>query len=375
MKIIKVEAFPVSLPLKKPFTIALGTMTHSPHVVVRITTEDGIVGYGEASTWHVVYGYDQHELAWVIDRYLGPAVMGMNASDTEAILSRMDAVLPKNLMAKAGIEIACQDLRAKSSGVSLSHMIGGKLKDPVDVIEVVDIVPPQEAAQMALRFVENGFRCLKIKIGLAAKDDIDRVRGVREAVGPDVKIRIDGNQGYDRATALRVCQALERFDLQWIEQPLPDWDLEGMAELAHAIHTPIAVDESLYILQDVYKIAKAKAADVINIKVSKCGGITNSLKIAHAAQSMGIPCFLGGCIETGVGTAAALHFGSCSPNLFSALEIAGSGPFTDDIIEEPFVAVRGAVRLPNGPGLGIVVNEEKLKYYSRGEGSSKGDRL
>ena len=106
MKITSVEAFPVSLPLKKPFTIALGTMTHSPHVVVKLTTDGGIIGYGEASTWHVVYGYDQHELAWVIDRYLGPAVKGMDVADLEFIHARMDAVLPKNLMAKAGITIA-----------------------------------------------------------------------------------------------------------------------------------------------------------------------------------------------------------------------------------------------------------------------------
>jgi|APLow6443716910_1056828.scaffolds.fasta_scaffold16662_1 o-succinylbenzoate synthase len=365
MKIVSVEAFPVSLPLKKPFTIALGTMTHSPHVVVKMTTDDGIVGYGEASTWHVVYGYDQHELEWVIDHYLGPAVKGMDVTDLESIHARMDAVLPKNLMAKAGIEIACQDARAKALGVSLSRLIGGALKDPLEVIEVVDIVPPQEAAKMAIHFVESGFRCLKIKIGLVPKEDIERVRVVREAVGPDIRIRIDGNQGYDRATALKVCLAVEALDLQWIEQPLPDWDLDGLAMLADAIHTPIAVDESLYTVHDVYKIAKAKAADVINIKVSKCGGITNSLKIASAAQSMGIPCFLGGCIETGVGTAAALHFGACSPNLFPALEIAGSGPFTDDIITEPFVAEHGVVHLPEGPGLGVTVNEEKLEFYSR----------
>jgi L-alanine-DL-glutamate epimerase-like enolase superfamily enzyme len=218
---------------------------------------------------------------------------------------------------------------------------------------------------MAIHFVESGFRCLKIKIGLVPKDDIQRVRVVREAVGPDIRIRIDGNQGYDRATALKVCLAVEELDLQWIEQPLPDWDLEGLAMLADAVQTPIAVDESLYTLHDVHKIAKAKAADVINIKVSKCGGITNSLKIACAAQSMGIPCFLGGCIETGVGTAAALHFGACSPNLFPALEIAGSGPFTDDIITKPFVADHGVIHLPEEPGLGVVVNEEKLRFYSR----------
>jgi muconate cycloisomerase len=230
---------------------------------------------------------------------------------------------------------------------------------------VVDIVPHQEATKMAVQFVQYGLRCLKIKIGLDPKEDIERVRVVREAVGPDIKLRIDGNQGYDRASALKVSLAVEEFDLQWIEQPLPDWDLEGLAMLADAVHTPIAVDESLYTLHDVYKIAKAKAADVINIKVSKCGGITNSLKIACAAESVGIPCFLGGCIETGVGTAAALHFGACSPNLVPGLEIAGSGPFTDDIITGPFVAEHGVVHLPEGPGLGVTVNEEKLRFYSR----------
>jgi o-succinylbenzoate synthase len=365
MKIVNVEAFPVSLPLKKPFKIALGTMTHSPHAVVRITTDEGIVGYGEASTWHVVYGYDQHELVWAIDRHLGPAVMGMEVTDIEAILSRMDSVLPKNLMAKAGIEIACQDARAKAFGVSISRVIGGTLRVPVQVIEGVDIVPPGVAAKMAARHVADGFRCIKVKVGLDPREDVDRVKAVREAVGSEIKIRVDGNQGYDRPTAFRVCQELERFGLQWIEQPLPDWDLEGLAMLADILWTPLAVDESIYTVQDVYKIAKAKAADVINIKVAKCGGITSSLKIAHAAASVGIPCFVGGCIETGVGTAAALHFGACSPNLFPALELVGSSMFTDDIVKEPFVASGGLIPLPEKPGIGVEVDEEKLKRYSQ----------
>ena len=126
-------------------------MTHSPHAVVRITTDEGIVGYGEASTWHVVYGYDQHELVWVIERYLGPAVIEMDVRDTEAILERMNMILPKNLMAKAGVEIACQDACAKASGIPLYRIFGGVLKNPVEVIEVIDIVPFEEAAKMAIR--------------------------------------------------------------------------------------------------------------------------------------------------------------------------------------------------------------------------------
>lgn len=365
MKIVKVEAFPVSLPLKKPFKITLGTMTHSPHAVVRITTDEGWVGYGEASTWHVVYGYDQHELVWAVNRYLGPAVIGMDVANVEPILARMDSVLPKNLMAKAGVEIACQDARAKALGVSLSRVLGGTLRNPVEVIEAVDIVPLQEASKMAARYVEEGFRCIKIKVGLNPTEDVERVRVVRETVGPKVQLRVDGNQGYDRASAMKACLAMEPFELQWIEQPLPDWDLEGMATLAEALTTPVAVDESIYTLHDVYRVVKARAADVINIKVSKCGGIAPSLKIAHAAQAMGVPCFLGGCIETGVGTAAALHFGACAPNLFSGVELVGSGAFTDDLVKEPLLSSRGVIPLPEKPGIGVEVNEEKLERYSK----------
>ncbi|MEW6266930.1 MAG: enolase C-terminal domain-like protein [Thermodesulfobacteriota bacterium] len=364
MKIMRVEAFPVSLPLKKPFKIALGVMTHSPHAVVRLTTDEGIVGHGEASTWHVVYGYDQHALVWAIERYLGPAVMGMEVTDLESILLRMDAVLPKNLMAKAGIEIACQDARAKALGVPVSRVIGGMIRAPVEIIEGIDIVPLEEAEAMAARHVANGFRCLKVKVGLDLKEDVERVRLVRETVGPEVRIRVDGNQGYDRPSAFRFCQEMERLGLQWIEQPLPEWDLEGLAMLAEALWTPIAVDESIYTVHDVYRVAKARAADVINIKVSKCGGITSSLKIANAAASMGLPCFVGGCLETGVGTAAALHFGACAPNLFPAVELVGSSIFTDDIVKKPFAADRGTIPLPERPGIGVEVDEEKLKHYS-----------
>lgn len=365
MKIAKVEVFPVALPLRNPFSIASGTMTHTLHAVVLIATDDGIIGYGEAATWHVVTGYDQHELIWVIERYLGPAIIGMDPFDIEAIMMKMDHVLPKNLMAKAGIEMACQDLCGKTLGVSLSRLLGGSLTNSVEVIQVVDIVPPEDAVRNAAGFVEEGYRCIKIKIGLNPKEDIERVRVVRETVGPDIRLRVDGNQGYDRSSAMKVCKALEPFDLQWIEQPLPDWDLEGLALLGHTISTPIAVDESICGIHDVYRIARIGAADVINIKLSKCGGITNSLKIAHAAQSMGLSCFLGGCLESGLGTAAALHFAASCPNLCAGAELPGSVIFTDDIIAEPFIPDRGIITPPTGPGIGVEVRLDKMKQYAR----------
>lgn len=365
MKIIKVEAFPAPLPLRKSFAIALGTMTHSPNVVVRVTTDEEIMGYGEASTWHVVYGYDQQSVVQAIERYLGPAVIGTDPLDIEGIVSRMDFVLPKNRMAKAGIETACQDVRGKAAGLPLVRLLGGGNPEAVEVIAAVDIVPPSEAETLTRLWVEKGFGCIKIKVGLDVLEDVERVRVVRETAGPGMRLRVDGNQGYDRASAMKACKAFEAFDLQWIEQPLPEWDFEGMAALARNFSTPIAVDESIAGLHDVYRVATTGAADVINIKIAKCGGITNSLKIAHAAEAAGLPCFLGGCIETGVGTAVALHFGACCPNLVPAIEIPGSEVFTDDIVFEHLVPDHGMIPLPPGPGIGVHVRVDKLEEYRK----------
>jgi L-alanine-DL-glutamate epimerase-like enolase superfamily enzyme len=275
----------------------------------------------------------------------------------------MDVVLPKNQMAKAGVETACQDVRGKVAGLPLTRLLGGAVREAVEVIAAVDIVPLSEAETLTKLWVEKGFGCIKIKVGLNASEDVERVRVVRETAGPAMRLRVDGNQGYDRASAMKACRAFEAFDLQWIEQPLPDWDFEGMAALARNFSTPIAVDESITGLHDVYRVATTGAADIINIKIAKCGGITNSLKIAHAAEAAGLPCFLGGCIETGVGTAVALHFAASCPNLVPEVEIPGSEVFTDDIVTEPLIADNGRIPLPKKPGIGVEVSEDKLKMY------------
>jgi o-succinylbenzoate synthase len=371
VKITRIEAFPLALPLAKPFSIALGTTTHTFHVIVRITTDNGLTGYGEGATWHVVYGYDQHSMMWSIERHFAPAIVGMDPFDMERIISTMDRVLPGNHMAKAGIEIACQDLRGKALGIPLFRLLGGRVTDPVEVVAVIDIVPPEEAAQTALEAVQGGYRFIKIKVGIDVKEDVERVAAVRKAVGPDFLLRVDGNQGYDRAEATGACRAFEELGLQWIEQPLPDWDIEGLAALAREFSTPIALDESIYGVHDVYRVARAQAADVINIKVPKCGGITNALKIANAAEAMGIPCFLGGCIESGVGTAAALHFAACCPNLRAGVEMAGSAVFEDDILAEPLILEHGKTELPQGAGIGVQPDPDKLAHYSKAREGEK----
>lgn len=340
-------------------------MTHSPHAIVKLTLENGIVGWGEASTWHAVYGYDQHALVWVTQNYLGPAIVGEEVFNIKHLIEKMDQLIPGNLMAKAGVEIALHDAWAKCLGIPLHRLIGGVLRDSIPVIEGVDIVEPEEASARAVKYVEQGFQCIKIKIGLDPNGDIERVAEVRKAVGEKIKIRVDANQGYDRSSALKVCRAMEEFNLQWIEQPLPHWDIEGLAQLAKVIETPIAVDESVYTTQDAHQVIKAGAADIINIKISKCGGISKSKKIVTIAESAGIPCFLGSCLETGVGTAAGLQFAVSCGNLYPHVELVGSGYYIDDIVFYPLIPKAGHHSLPMGNGIGVEVDEEKMKRYSK----------
>ena len=363
MKITAAEAIPIKIPLKKPFSIAVGAITHTNHVLVRMMDDDGRIGWGEAITFHAVYGYDQKSLYHVLTDHLIPAVMGLDPRNTVKLHQVMDRAIPYNLMAKAAIDLASIDLAAQSVSVPVHTLIGGKRIDRIPLIGVVDIVSPEEAADAAEAQVAEGCGTIKIKIGMDEIFDIKRVESVRSRVGETVRLRVDGNAGYDRATAVRVFSRLDHFHLEWIEQPLPAHDLVGMAMLADRLDTPLALDESVYTPYDAQHCIDLGAADVVNIKLAKCGGIYRSQKIAAVCEAAGVPCFLGGCIETAPGTAAAAHFYAATSNIVSAAEIFGSPFYVDDLVEEGLHVVDGTLELPDIPGLGVVVDEEKVAKY------------
>jgi len=363
LKIVEVEAIPIRIPLKKPFTIAVGTLTHCNHVLVRMTDDNGRVGWGETTTFLEVYGYDQKSLCRALTDHLIPAVKGMDPHDLALIHQRMDQVMPNNLMAKAGIDFAIHDLLAQAVEQPIHALIGGKRLDRIPLICGIDIMPADQAIEIALEMVNQGYRTVKIKIGKDPRADIERVKSVRKAVGDEIKLRVDGNCGYDRDMAVRTFSRMEEYGLEWIEQPLPAWDLDGMAMLADRLDTPIAVDESMYTPYNAQHCIALGAADIVNIKIVKCGGIYRSQKIAALCAAAGVPCFLGGCIETTPGTAAAAHFYAATPNIISAAEIYGSDHYVDDIVKEKFTIDHGELRLPLMPGLGVVIDEEKVSRY------------
>lgn len=363
MKIVDAEAIPVRIPFNNPFTIAVGTLTHTNHVLVRMIDDSGRVGWGETTTFMAVYGYDQHSLYRALTDHLIPAVIGLDPHDMAVLHQKMDQVMPNNLMAKAGIDFAAHDLIAQAAGKPIHALIGGKRVQRIPLIGGIDIVPPDQASERAEKLVNQGYKSVKIKIGKDPFEDIERVKVVRQVVGDKIKLRVDGNCGYNRDTAVRTFRQMEAYDLEWIEQPLPGWDLDGMAMLADRLDTPIAVDESMYTPQNAQHCIALGATDVVNIKVVKCGGIYRSQQIAALCAAAGIPCFIGGCIETTPGTAVAAHFYAATPNIVSAAEIYGADYYEDDIVKQGFEIVNGEMELPMTPGLGVEIDEEKVARY------------
>jgi len=363
MKIVKAEAIPIRIPLKKPFTIALGTLTHTNHVLVRMVDDEERVGWGETTTFHSVYGYDQKSLYNTLTDHLIPAVLGLDPRDRATLHQRMELAIPFNTMAKTGVDLATYDLAAQAAGVPIHGLVGGARVGRVPVVGVVDIVPPSQAEEMARELVTKRHGVIKVKIGLNAQEDLERVTAVRKVVGDAIRIRVDGNQGYDRATAMWVFSRMEGVGLEWIEQPLPHWDLEGLQALCQRLDTPIAVDESVHTPEDAMRVIRTGAADVVNIKVTKCGGIDRSQKIAAICAAAGIPCYVGGCIETHPGVAASAHFYAATPNIVSSAEIRAVSAYVDDVVSAPLTELDGAIVLPEGPGLGVTVDEKKVARY------------
>jgi muconate cycloisomerase len=332
-------------------------------VLVRVTDDEGRVGWGETTTFHSVYGYDQKSLYNVLTDHLIPAVMGLDPRDRVALHQRMELAIPFNTMAKTGIDLATYDLAAQAAGAPIHALVGGARVDRVPVVAVVDIVSPSQAEEMARERLSKGYRVIKVKIGVDARQDLQRVKAVRKAVGDGARIRVDGNQGYDRATAMGVFSRMEEIGLEWIEQPLAHWDLEGLHALCERLDTPVAVDESVHTPEDAMRVIRTGAADVVNIKVTKCGGIDRSQKIAAVCAAAGVPCYVGGCIETHPGVAASVHFYAATPNIVSSAELRAESAYVDDVAVSPLTEVDGAIVVPRGPGLGVTVDEEKVARY------------
>ena len=338
------------------------------YVIVRIETDQGVTGIGESPVDIGFFGQTLEEVSAAIDDYLGPQIIGADPFDREAILHRID--YRGNSCAKSGIDLAVHDLMGKALGVPVSDLIGGSGKDRVPVAIEIAGGDPDDMAGACMELMAKGVRAFKPKIGGYPDKDVERLRAIRQAVGPDVSIRADANQGYTPKEAIRLCRLAEKHDvnLELLEQPVAAWDLQGMAAVRRAVDTLIEADESCYTPHDAMQIIRHESADVINIKIAKAGGLYNAKKIAAIAAAAGLQCVLGTAFGLGIKIAAKLHLASATVGLADAVE------FTEIALHEALLCPPhnaefalplsdGCLPVPRGAGLGVELDEEKLKDY------------
>ncbi|WCM91869.1 hypothetical protein M5C99_15980 [Acidovorax sp. NCPPB 2350] len=290
------------------------------HVVVRLMSDEGLSGVGEASPLKHFTGESGSIICTALGEDLLPAVRGLDPLDIVLAHQRMDAALPGNSSAKAAVDMALYDLAARTADLPLHRLLGGAVRHRVPITRPLGILPVEDAVAEALRHVQAGHRTLKLKVGIDVNADIARVRAVREAVGADVAIRIDANQGYDLATAMRFVAALRDARIEYFEQLLAAPDLRGLAQL-RCIGARVAVDESLHSPADALRIVEAGAADVFVIKLIKTCGLWPALQIAAIGAAAGVGCVVVSPYDMQFGAAHALHLAAALPNLAGACEL------------------------------------------------------
>ncbi|MFO0890500.1 MAG: enolase C-terminal domain-like protein [Isosphaeraceae bacterium] len=368
MRIKQIEAIPVRVPLSAGMTTRTAHGEHhtSDYVIVKVHTDEGLVGLGEATVSALWSGETSKSTVAAIHDLIAPALAGKDPTRITAARKEMDFLIKLNPFTKAAVEMALWDLSGKAAGVPVHQLLGGKLHDTIPTKMMIGAFDVARARGLARRFLDWGIRCLKVKVGLDLAGDLARVRAVREEAGPNVKLTIDANCGWNATTARLALEQLRPLNLLVAEQPIAPGDNAAIAALRTLCGIPIMADESVFTVVDALNVLKAHAADVISIYPGKNGGIAASIEIAHLAQAAGVPCHVGSNLELGIGSAAMLHLAAAVPAIDSntyPADILGPHYHESDLLTQPLHLDPDGARVPDGPGLGVELDEQQLARF------------
>lgn len=351
MKITQVESWPVFMPLADPYTIAYETIEGATNVFLRIETNRGIVGYGCAAPDRNITGETADSVLRALRQIIIPSIQGSDPLRLTMILERLVPSLKSHPSALAAVDMALFDILGKASGLPLWILLGG-FRECIQTSVTIGILPEADTVARAREWVKQGFRCLKLKGGIDVESDIVRVLKVREAVGDEIELRFDANQGYSVEQSLKFVEHTRSVHLELIEQPTPKGKPILLGRVARSVPIPVMVDESLTTLRDAYRLAQQELVDMVNVKLMKVGGISVALQINAVARSAGLEVMVGCMDEAALSIAAGLHFALARPNVIYA-DLDGHLGLLGD-------PSHGAVILRNGwlypndkPGLGF----------------------
>lgn len=365
-RIVAVEAIPIAVEGLRPFRISEGqTATHYSVIVRLLTDTPGLEGNGEIVA--APPGKPEEfleEIVGAVSRYVAPVLTGRDATDRRSALAALEARLKGRIWTKAAVNNALVDLQGKLAGLSAAALLGGRTVDRVPVMgPVIGIMAPDTMAGIAAEQAAAGFTAVKIKVGETVDADIARVSACRAALPADVRLRVDANDHYTVADALRLCRAIERHDIEHMEQPLARSDILGMAELRSRTVIPLMTDDMVGTPAEAMNVIRLGAADRIKVKVTK-HGLDGAALIVGMLQAAGLTPVLGHVFEMGLAAvaeaqlAAAFHTALAGPHEIGSLAPMGA---TTDIIKNDLKRSGGFMDVPTGPGLGVVLDWDEIE--------------
>ena len=354
----------LAIPHRQAYHWAIGAPKGTNNVLVEVETSDGVTGIGDAC------GTRSAVATAAAIASVAPLLIGEDPFRIEWLLGRMYRIGNWSNQRRfanqafAGIEMALWDIAGRTLGQPVANLLGGRVRDRIDWFGFVQGYSPTEVAEDAVRLLERGFSVLYMKVGIDPERDVQAVRAVRRAVGPEARLRLDANEAWDRLTARRMIRRLMEFDLDWVEQPLVFHDLEGSAQLRREVDVPIALDQSLFTDYDVYRACAAGATDVAVVGFHETGGLLALKKAANVAAAAGVQLNRHAVIgESGVSTLAALQVLATIPNLTDGNQVMDGLFVKDTIVEGILEITSGASPVPVGPGLGVAVDWDRVRFF------------
>lgn len=368
IRITRVETIPLHMPMKSPVKISHGAPRETiDTMIVRLHTDGGLVGIGETQAWRRQgSGETLPGLSSVINQHFAPHIVGRSPFAIARIMADLEANIWHSLYAQAAISDALYDLQGKILGVPVYELLGGQCREGVAACAILFMRPTVEATvEGALEFQSRGYTAFTVKVGVDLARDVQNVAALRERLGPQAVIRVDANAGMDFDGAVKLLRLLEPYDIDAAEQLLPLWDTTGLGELARRTHIPLMIDESLATDNDLIAAIRQRSGSIIHTKVGKNGGIWGIRKLWQIAAAAGMRIYPGNHPCTSVGTLAAAHVATAWPGaLLDGAFAVGIEALGADVVRVPVRMQGNLVVVPDAPGLGVELDEDKLRAYA-----------
>ena len=361
MKITGVRLGKISVPLRVPFKTALRSVSSVEDVIVEVYTDTGEVGYGEAPPTGAITGDTTGAILGALQDHIIKTVVGRDVDEFEDLMQALNKCIVGNTSAKAAMDMALWDLYGQLYRIPVYKLMGGSRKEIITDI-TISVNDPEEMARDAVDAVRRGYDTLKIKVGAHPELDVARLTAVRQAIGNDTRIRIEANQGWEPKQAVRLLNQMQEkgLDIEFVEQPVKAHDIDGLKYVTERSYVPVLADESVFSPEDAVRIMQTGAADLVNIKLMKCGGLYNALKIVSAAEVYGVECMIGCMLEAKISVNAAVHL-ACAKKIITKIDLDGPVLCSEDPILGGAVFDEQRITVSDEPGLGIK-GVEKITY-------------